>query len=57
METELQMPEEGPQVNIHPDWHKATLKMIPNWKTPGLDGIHEFWVKNSPPYASDLLLK
>ena len=36
------MLEEGPQVNIHPDGPKATLKKIANWKTPGLDGMHGF---------------
>ena len=40
METEFQMLEEGPQVN--PNWLKSN---IANWKTPGLDGIHEFWLK------------
>ena len=36
------MIEEGPQVSIHPDGLKATLKKIANWKNPGLDGIHGF---------------
>ena len=43
METKLWILEEGPQVNIHPDGLKATLKKISNRKTPGLDGIHRFW--------------
>ena len=42
METDLQMLEEGPQVNIHPDALKATLKKVANWKTPGLDSIRGF---------------
>ena len=41
-EIELQMLEVGPQVNIHTDGLKATLKKIANRKTPGLDGIHGF---------------
>ena len=45
METELQMLEECPQVNIHPDGLKATFKKIANWKTPVLDSIHGFWFK------------
>ena len=45
METELRMLEEGPQVNIHPDGLKPTLKKIANWKTPGLGGTHRFWFK------------
>ena len=57
METELQMFEEGPQVNIRPDVLRATLKKLSNWKTHGLDGIHRFWFKNSPPYTRDLLPK
>ena len=44
MNTELQMLEEDPQVYIHPDGLKATLK-IANWKTHGLDSIHGFWFK------------
>ena len=48
MEKEWQMLEEGPQVNIHPDRLKATLKKIANWKTSGLDGIHRFWFEKFP---------
>ena len=47
METELQMLEESPQVNIHPDGFKATLKKISNWKTPSHGGIHGFWFKKN----------
>ena len=57
METELQMLEEGPQGNIHPERLKATLKKMANWKTPGFDDIYGFWFKNSPLYTTDLLLK
>ena len=39
------MLEEGPQVNIHPEGLKPALKNIANWKTHGLDDIHEFWFK------------
>ena len=55
METDLQMLEEGSQVNMHLDGLKATLKNITNWKTSGLEGIHKFWFKKySPPYTTDL---
>ena len=43
METELRLLEESPQVNIHSDGPKTSLKKIANWKTPGFDGIHGFW--------------
>ena len=43
MEMELQMFEENPQGNIHPDGLKVTHKKIVNWKTPDQDGIHGFW--------------
>ena len=39
------MLKEGPQVNIHPDRLKATLKKLRNWKIHGLHGIHGFWFK------------
>ena len=51
METELRMLEEGPQVNIHPDGLKATLKKIVNGKTPNLDGIHGFGVREKIYYS------
>ena len=57
METELRKLEESPQVNIHPDGLEATLEKLSNWKAPGLDGIHGFWFKNSPPFTTDLLQK
>ena len=41
METELQMFEEGLQVNIDPDELKVTFDKIASWETSGLDGIHE----------------
>ena len=37
--------EEGPKAEILIDLLKTTLKRIPNWKTPGHDGIHGFWFK------------
>ena len=43
METELQILEEGYQMNIYHDGLKTTLKKIANWKTPDLDGTHWFW--------------
>ena len=48
METELGMLEESPQVNMHPDALKATLKRV---------AIHEFGFKDSPPYTTHLLPK
>ena len=37
----------------HIDSLGTTLKNIPNWKTPGDDGIHGFWCKNSPQSMTD----
>ena len=34
--------EEGPKAEIHIELLKKTLKKIPNWKTPGHDGINGF---------------
>ena len=45
METELQMLEKSPQVNIHLDTLKVQLKRISNWKTPSQNGIRRFWLK------------
>ena len=42
---ELDGLEEGPKMEIHVDLLKTTLKIISNWKAPGLDGIHSFWFK------------
>ena len=42
---ELDGLEEGPQMEIHVDLLKTTLKRISNWKAPGHDGIHGFWFK------------
>ena len=36
---------EGPKAEINIELLKNTLKKISNWKTPGHDGIHEFWFK------------
>ena len=46
MKKELQELEEGPEANVHLNSLRATLKKIPNWKTPGHDSIHGFWFKN-----------
>ena len=45
MGKELEGLEEGPKVKIHVDSLRTKLKKIPNWKTPGHDGIHGFWFK------------
>ena len=37
--------EEGLKAEIHSDLFKMTLKKISNRKTPGYDGIHDFWFK------------
>ena len=37
--------EEGPEMEIHVDLLRTTLKRISNWKAPGHDGIHGFWSK------------
>ena len=42
---ELEGLEEGPKTEIHIDLLKTTLKRIPNWKTPGHNGIHCVWFK------------
>ena len=42
---ELEGFEEGSKTEIHIVLFKATLKGIWNWKTPGHDGIHGFWLK------------
>ena len=57
MRTQLRMLKEGPQVNIHPDRLKAIFKKVSNWKTPNLDGVHGFSLRNSPSYTINLLRK
>ena len=42
---ELEGLEEGTKTEIHIDLPKTTLERIPNWKTPGHDGIHGFWFR------------
>ena len=42
---ELDRLEEGPEMEIHVDLLRTTLKRISNWKAPGHDGIHGFWFK------------
>ena len=37
--------EERPKAKIHLDSLRATLKKVPNWKTPGHDGIQGYWLK------------
>ena len=39
---ELQVLEEEPKVKIRVDSLRAKLKKVPNWKTPGHDGIHDY---------------
>ena len=40
MKKELQ---EGPEVDIHLESLRATIKKVPSWKTPGQYSIHGFW--------------
>ena len=48
MTRELKGLEKGPKGEINIELLKKTLKKIPNWKTPGHDGIHGFWFKEFP---------
>ena len=43
MEKEFKERDEGPEASIRPDSLRATLNKIPNWKTPGDNGILGFW--------------
>ena len=43
MKKELKDLEEGSGASIHLKSLRATLRKVPNWKTPGQDGIHGFW--------------
>ena len=45
MTRELEGLKEDPKVEIHIELLKKTLKKISNWKKPGHDGIHGFWLK------------
>ena len=47
----------GPKEKIPLDLLRATLKKVPNWKTPGHDGIHVHRFKNSLPSMTDRLTK
>ena len=42
---ELDGLEEGPEMEIHVNLLKTTIKRISNWKAPDHDGIHGFWFK------------
>ena len=57
MEIALQMLEVGPQVNIHTDGLKATLKKIATGKLLALMAYTDLGFKNLPPYTTDLQLK
>ena len=43
MEKELQGLKEEPKAKKHVDQLKATFKKVLNWKTPGHDGMYEYW--------------
>ena len=36
--------DESSEIDIYNGSLRATLKKVLNWKTPGHDGIHRFWV-------------
>ena len=44
--------EQGRKEKIHLDSLGATVKKVPNWKTPGHDGIHRYWFKKTLPYRN-----
>ena len=46
MTKELKKLEEGPEAEIDIDLLKTKLKKLSNWKTPGHDGVHGFWLKH-----------
>ena len=54
---ELEGLEDGPEIEIHVDLLKTTLKRISNWKVPGHDGIHGFWFKKSTSIHGRLALE
>ena len=45
------------KAKIHFDSVRATLKKVPNWKTPGHDGIYRYWFKYSLPSMTDMQSK
>ena len=45
MGKELEGLDKGPKAKIHLESFKATLRKVPNWKTPGHDVIHGLWFK------------
>ena len=45
MKKELQRLKESPEAEIYQESLKATLKKVAIWKTPGHNGICEFWFK------------
>ena len=53
----LERLEEGSKAEMHIDLLRTALKTISNWKTPGHDGIHEFWFKKFTTIHDRLALK
>ena len=43
MKKELQEFEKSPEAIIHLELFTATLKKVPNWKTPSYNVIHGYW--------------
>ena len=54
---ELEGFEEGPEMKMHVDLLRTTLKRISNWKAPGHDEIHGFWFKKFTSIHDRLVLE
>ena len=46
MKKELTILKENPELDIHLEQQRATLKKVQNRKTPGHNSIHGFWLIN-----------
>ena len=57
MEKELQGREKRPKGKIDVGSPRATLKKIPNWKTPGHDGIQGYWFKKFASILNRLVIE
>ena len=45
--------EEGPEVDIHIESLRATLRKVQNWEAPAQFGKHGFWFKNAHQSMTD----
>ena len=57
MKKELPCLEEGSETVIYLDSLRATIKKIPNWKTPGYDALPGLWFKKLTPIYDRLALQ